>query len=125
MSIEPSDFDIQAALLRQGDQPQELLAYLSTKMASALPELTRVERSGFLGRGTVRKVEINLGNSRYALELQRGGLVAQRIKLVRGVEIAHEELQVPAWIAQLTTDLRNQAAQSETIARALRGLIFD
>ncbi len=125
MSLEPSDFDIQAALLRQRDDPQELLTYFATKMLAALPTLTTVERSGFLGRGPIRKVTVALATSRYTLELHRSNLSGQRAKIVRGVEIAHEDLPIPAWVAQLTEDLRREATQNDTVAQALRHLIFD
>ncbi|MCL5946483.1 MAG: hypothetical protein M1298_00465 [Chloroflexi bacterium] len=125
MSLEPSDFDIQAALLRQRDAPEELLIYFATKMLAVLPTLTTVEHSGFLGRGSARKVTIALANSRYILELRHGNLSGQRAKIVRGVEIAHEDLPVPVWVAQLTEELRREATQNDTVAQALRHLIFD
>lgn len=122
MSYEPSEFDLAAAIVRRAGDPNELLGYLATKFQAALPNQMRVERSGFLGRGPVRLVEVSLGDYRYVIEVQRNMLLARRAKTVRGVVISHEELTVDHWVSELTQELQALAEQSELYNDAIRRL---
>ena len=122
MSYEPSAFDLAAAVVRRSGDPVELLGYLAVKLQSALPNQTRIERGGFLGRGPVRLIDVALGDYRYTIEIQRNMLQTRRAKTVRGVEIAHEDLTVDHWVRELTTDLQALAEQSDMYGEAIRRL---
>jgi hypothetical protein len=114
-----------AGLEAGGDQDQMLasLDALAGRLAEALPEYTEVKRSGggLLGRGTrrVEGVKVDLGGTRYALELRDGTLVASCERQVGGVAADRFELGPAEWVQELEADLRSEAARDPDARRGL------
>jgi hypothetical protein len=125
MSYEPSSFDLAAAVVRRSADWKELLGYLATKLQSALPASTQIERAGMFGKGPVRRISIIIGTANYVIEEQRGHVAATRVKTVRGVALSHEELAVDHWVRQLTADLQRLAEESDVFGEAIRKLSLD
>lgn len=98
------------------------------RLEAALPGQTRVQRRSrkFLSREkVVRLVEVDAGESRYALEVDdRGGMEARRSAAVRGIVLKNDPLPLDEWIDQLARDLADQAAASEQDRRALERLLL-
>ena len=122
-SLDPSDFDVVAASLRSdSDDWQTYMAYLATKMTAALPMHTKVERKGLFKNGPPRKVAVTLGDHAYIVEEYRGSLSASRNRVVGGVEISHEPMDLTLWADQLVSDLRTLASRSADHRRAIEKL---
>lgn len=122
-SADPSDFDVLAASLRgDSDDWQTYMVYLATKMTAALPAHAKVERKGLFKNGPPRKVAVTLGDHTYVVEEQRGSLVASRNRVVGGVEISHEPMDLALWTDHLVNDLRKLASRSAEHRRAIEKL---
>ena len=127
MDEEPS-FDLAAAGLR-ADAPDLAagLESLARKLEEALPAETRVQRAPkrFLSRKkVVEAIEVRLGDSRYALRVDGGAVDAERHQEVRGVVIKRQELDLEAWLGELTAQLREHARTSERARVALERLLL-
>ncbi|HEX5308589.1 MAG TPA: hypothetical protein VFW38_05840 [Solirubrobacteraceae bacterium] len=122
------DFDLIAAGIRSdGSDLRISLEALAAKLETALPEQTRVERSGggMFARGPkrVRKLAVHVGDARYLLSTSGQGMEGTRTREVGGIAIKHEVLDPGAWVAALTEDLRAQAQQSAQTRSALERLL--
>jgi hypothetical protein len=121
------DFDLSAAGLRaDGSDLRISVEVLASKLESALPSQTRVERrgGGLLGRGEkrVRQLSVNLGDTSYELT------VAERIEGFRkrevgGIAIKREALDPGEWVGALAADLREEAERSAEARTALERLV--
>jgi hypothetical protein len=123
------DFDLVAASLRT--DAGDVRAYceaLAVRLEAALPTQTRVVRRSkrLLSREkVVRLIEVDAGESRYALELDdRGGVEARRSAAVRGIVLKNEPLPLDEWIDALARDLTEQARESEQGRIALERLLL-
>lgn len=120
-------FDLDAAELRLGGADvATAIEVLAVKLEAALPAATTVRRRsrGFLSREkVVQEIEVALGDWRYALESDGGGVEASRRQAVRGVVIRREQLDLDAWLAALSAELREQARTSEQARAALERLV--
>jgi len=127
MDEEPS-FDLAAAGLRaDGPDLAAGLESLARKLEEALPAETRVARAPkrFLSREkVVEAIEVRLGDWRYALRLDGGAVDAERHQEVRGVVIKRQELELEAWLGELTAQLREHARTSERARMALERLLL-
>ena len=122
-ATDPTDFDMLAASLRSNtEDSQTYLIYLATKMTSALPAHTRVDRKGLFKNGPPRKVTVTLGDYAYVVEEQGGGLTASRHHVVRGVEISRESTELDLWAEQLVRELARIAERSAAHRTALHKL---
>jgi hypothetical protein len=124
-----ADFDLVAASLRaDAGDTRGLAEALAVRLESALPMHTRVERRAkrFLSREkVVRRVEVDLGEARYALTLDdRGRAEAVRAHEVRGIVLKNEPLPIDAWLDALARDLTELAQASEEGRRALERLLI-
>lgn len=122
------DFDLSAAGLRaDGSDLRISLEALASKLESALPAQTQVERhgGGILGRGPkrVRRVRVTLGEDCYELAVEGERVEGVRERRVGGVSIKREALDPGSWVSSLTEDLRGQAAQSAQARAALERLL--
>ncbi len=70
----------------------------------------------------VEAIEVRLGDWRYALRVVDGRPDAAREQQVRGVVIKREPLEVGAWMAALTRELRAEAESSAEARAALERL---
>jgi hypothetical protein len=126
---EEADFDLSAAGLRaDGSDLRISVEVLASKLESALPGHTRVERhgGGLLGRGEkrVRRLEVDLGGCSYELSSSSGERVeCSRERKVGGISIKREPLDPDAWVAALTADLQVQAQRSTQAREALEKLV--
>lgn len=127
MSAEDS-FDLSAAGLRaDGEELRISLAVLAAKLEGALPQQTKVQRSGggLLGRGEkqVRSLEVTLGDCCYALGVKDGRLQGSRERRVGGIAIKREALDPGDWVTSLSEDLRVESQRSESAGHALKELL--
>jgi hypothetical protein len=123
MEITP-DFELLAASLRADSTDLAVFVpTLATKLCDALPEQVEVERSGFPGRRAVRRVEVFVGEHRYELRYERRQVRASRARVVRGIVLKTEELDLDVWIDALSRDLADEAGTSERSRLALERLL--
>jgi hypothetical protein len=120
-------FDLDAAGLRaDGADLASGIEVLAAKLEGALPSRTSVQRRArrLLSRDkVVEAIEVRLGDWRYALRVDGGRVEAAREQEVRGVVIKREPLELGAWMAALTAELRAEAATSAEARAALDRLV--
>jgi len=121
-------FDLAAAGLRgDGAELATSLEVLAAKLEGALPGRARVERGGggLLGRSPkrVRRVQVELGNCIYRLDIDGDRLEGSRERQVGGIAIKREPLGAEDWLAALTADLRAEAERSAEARAALERLL--
>jgi hypothetical protein len=120
-------FDLDAAGLR-ADGP-ELLAgieVLAHKLELSLPAATAVQRRSkrlFSKDRVVRSIEVRLGTTRYAVQVDGERVTADRAQEVRGIVIKREPLDIAAWVGALESELREQAVDSAEARAALDRLV--
>jgi hypothetical protein len=122
------DFDLSAAGLRaDGSDLRVSIEALASKLEAALPSQTRVQRAGggLLGRGQkqVRRLQVELGEVAYELNVARGRVEGTRERRVGGISIKRDPLDPNEWVSALTEELRAQAAQSADARAALERLL--
>jgi hypothetical protein len=109
-------FDLDAAGLRaDGTDVAAYVEVLARKLEEALPAETEVKRrsKGLLSREKlVESIEVTLGDTCYTLRRRGSGVDAARARVVRGVVIKREPVELPEWVGGLTTELRELAAGS-------------
>ena len=123
----PADsFDLDASTLRaDGADVAVFVEVLAAKLEAALPAETEVRRraKGFLSREkAVEAIEVTLGDQRYRLRRDRA-VTATREQEVRGVVIKRQPLELDAWVAALTAQLRELAADNAAARAALERLV--
>ena len=118
-------FDVLAASLRADARDlATFLEVLAGKLAEALPGGVSVDREGgLLGRRRVRRVVVDLGEHRYELARDGGGLSGRHHHQVRGITLKTEQLAVEDWIDALSRHLARLAAESERGRIALERLL--
>jgi hypothetical protein len=116
---------VSAALAKSyAEDEREFLAVLGSLMESAFGTETRVDRRGFFGGGAIQRIVIPLGDYTYVIEDPgRGPLSAARKRVVRGVALKSEEMQVPEWIDALGAAIEARATTSQRARDALAKLI--
>lgn len=122
------DFDLQAALLRSDGQDLESsVEVLASKLEEALPDRTKVTRSGggLLGKGRkrVREVLVVLGDTSYRLDVDGPRIEGFRQREVGGIAIKKETLDARSWIDALASGLRAEAERSADLRNALELLL--
>lgn len=119
-----ADFDLVAASLRADtDDLRIFVAALATKLAESFPGRCRVQRAGFLGKGDVRRIEIDLGEARYELTHDKGEVATSRSSVVRGISLKSDRLPLDEWIDSLAATLVAEAGSSERGRIALQRLL--
>lgn len=99
------------------------VAALGTKLAGALPERVQVRRSGLFGNGPITGMVADLGDWRYALRLDHGKPLAERVHIVRGIALKTEQVPLDTWIDGLSASLTTFAATSARERAALQRLL--
>ena len=91
----------------------------------ALPDETQVERRGGLfSEKRISAVCVHLGDYQYCLEIQaRGGVSATRTKVVRGIKLKTEPMEVEGWLNSVSDALGRFAESSQQTRDALWNLI--
>ncbi|MGH7641857.1 MAG: hypothetical protein ACRENX_02385 [Candidatus Dormibacteria bacterium] len=121
------DFDRLAAALRadSGDL-STFLEVVAEKFEVALPGRTKVERDGggMLRRHRqVKRVSLELGDLRFELARSGGAVAAQCTKVVRGIALKTEILNLDSWLLELARALSAQAGASSQDRVALERLL--
>jgi hypothetical protein len=120
-------FDLDASTLRAGSADLSVyVEVLARKLEDALPTETDVRRrsKGFLSREkVVETIEIALGDQRYVLQRDGGGVTTSRAQEVRGVVIKRQPLELDAWLDALAGQLRELAAGSAAARAAFERLM--
>jgi hypothetical protein len=125
--VEPQRFDLAAGLLRADSSDARTLAEaLATKLATALPDQTTVRRksSGLLSREKrLERLEVRLGDETFSLSLTGHSAEASRAKVVHGIVIKREALDLEHWLGALDEALAAEAQRSETARLALERML--
>lgn len=117
-------FELLAAALRADTADLGAwVAALGTKLAGALPERVQVRHGGLFGNGPITGIVADLGEWRYALQVQHGRPVAERVHVVRGIALKTEHVPLDAWIDGLSRSLSEIAATSARERAALQRLL--
>ena len=122
---DPPDIDLVAAALRADASDLRIyVEHLARKLEQSFPGLCRVRRAGILGKGPVRTIAVDLGESRYELEHRDGSVTARHASVVRGISLKSEELGLDQWIDSLAREVMTEAAASERGRLALENLLI-
>lgn len=119
-------FDLVAASIRADARDlATFLEALAYKLGEALPGAVAVEREGGLFRRQhrVRRLHISLGDRSYELERAAAGLRCQIAHSVRGITVKSEEIELDAWIDDLSRRLAEHAVESSRARLALERLL--
>lgn len=118
------DFDLLAASLRaDANDLRVFLEVLAAKLEASFPERTSVERGGLFGKKRVRGLSVELGDCRYELEHDDGRIQVRRSTVVRGISLHSDELELDAWIDDLSQRLVEEAGRSERGRAAIERLL--
>jgi hypothetical protein len=120
-------FELFSASLRasSGDL-KTFVEVLAFKLEQALPGRVTVERRAvkrFSKEKRVARIEVALGDNRYAAVVHDGSLETRCAKAVRGVVLKTELLPLDAWLGALGRDLAVEAEASEQSRLALEQLL--
>jgi hypothetical protein len=123
------DVELLAAALRQDTADLDVYAkVLSVNLVESLPAgSVTVERKRSMGdrmagrEGAVVSLEVALGGDmRLGLRMDRGRVVAEVSKEVRGVVLSRNQVDLDEWIAALAKGLAESAASSARAREALQ-----
>ena len=121
---EAADFDLVAASLRaDADDLRVFVEALSRKLEQLFPGRCRVQRAGLFGKGSVRQVSVEVGDSRHELSHDDGTVSARRSSVVRGITLKTEQLVLDEWIDSLAAQVVAEADRSERGRLALQKLL--
>jgi hypothetical protein len=93
------------------------------KLEQVLPGQVEIQRGGLFGRGAPEAVTVTLGDRVYEAERERRRVVCRKRTVVRGIALKSEDLDVGAWIDELSAGLVDEAARSAQARAALDGLL--
>jgi hypothetical protein len=120
------DFDLSAAGLRaDGAELETVVEVLATKLESSLPGRTQVRRRGrrpLSREKRVSEIEVNLA-SRFCLEGTGGRFTCWRQKIVGGISIKREALELGDWLRALTEELDATSGESARARAELERLL--
>ena len=119
-----ADFDLVAASLRaDADDLRVFVEALTKKLEQSFPGRCRVRRAGLLGKGSVRQIRVELGDSRYELTNNGGTISTRRSSVVRGISLKSDDLGLDDWIDSLAAQVVAEAGRSERGRLALEKLL--
>ena len=112
------------ARLYKTDQARFIEEFAQT-LERALPDETLVERRGGLfSEKRITAVRVHLGDYLYSLEAPgRGGVAAARTKVVRGIKLKTEPMDVDGWLNAVSDALGRFAESSQQARDALWNLV--
>ncbi len=121
------DIDLVAAALRADLQDnRSFLEALAVRLEGALPGIARVQRkrAGMLSRDkVVQRIEVTLGDDRFACAAAPHGVTAERVHVVRGIALKRETVPVERWIEELAAALSTHAGALAADHAALQRLL--
>lgn len=115
------DFDTQAAWLRRfrSDAESNLNA-LTLRLKEALPDQVTVHESRSFFRGAkITGVTVELGDSRYHLEIAGGHLKASVAMVVRGITLSTKPIDPAEWFARLAVETQAATEQAKALSQSL------
>jgi hypothetical protein len=127
-SEENLDLSLPAAALR-ADQGELAVSVevLASSLEQALPGLATVERhkvGGFRSkRREVQRIALALGDEQFELRATPQGVQCTRHKVVRGITLSREQLELAAWLAEVLDGVNRSAQISERNRIALQELL--
>ena len=116
------DFDTQAAWLRRFTSDSESsLRTFALRLREAMPDLVRIQESRGLFQRSARitAVEIELGDSRYKLELAGSRLKASIALVVRGIALNTRTVDPAEWFVQLVEETRKASDHARSLSQSL------
>jgi hypothetical protein len=111
-----------------GPDPGALIERAAVRLAAAFPAIATVRRGGFLGRGPVEEVALDVPRRddllRYALARTRHGIEATVTRYLRGIKNKTLAVDVAEWTRGLIDDLgayvERERGARETLTRLFR-----
>jgi regulator of protease activity HflC (stomatin/prohibitin superfamily) len=121
------EVELLAAALRRDSSDLNLYAkVLSVNLVDSLPPgAVRVERKRTVadrmaGReGSVSELEVALGEQRLALKMDRGRILAEVCKEVRGIVLSRRQVGLDEWVDALAQALAEAAASNARAREAI------
>jgi hypothetical protein len=116
------DFDKQTAWLRRfKEDAQSNLRAFALRLKEAMPELVTIQetRGFFSSSGKITGVSVELGESRYSLELGDGRLKAKIAMVVRGIALNTKSIDPAEWFARLAQETKKATEQAQALSRSL------
>jgi len=125
---EPLQMEMLAASLRaDSTDVKAFLEALASKLSGSLPNQTMVTRhSGLFSREhPVKEITVTLGKYQYRISRERQGpVMTQRAKVVRGIVLKTDQIQMEEWIEDLATALAQVAANNAQARSALERFLL-
>jgi hypothetical protein len=119
---------VSAGLLREFTGDREVfLRLLVQGLEETVPQRVDVDRAGgWFGRErTIRRIQVDLDDYRYQLEVGKGGaLSAGRTRVVRGIALKTEEMGVEEWLRDLSQTLVEYARTHREALDALKRRVW-
>ncbi len=116
------DFDMQAAWLRRfsADAEGNLRAF-AMRLKEAMPERVQVdERKGFFSsRAKIVGVTVELGESRYILQLVNGRLQASIALVVRDIALSTKRVEPVDWFAKLAEETKKASEHAKSLSQSI------
>ena len=116
------DFDMQAAWLRRftADAEGNLRAF-ALRLKEVMPERVQVdERKGFFSsRGKIVGVTVELGESRYILQLVNGRLQASIALVVRDIALNTKRVEPVEWFAKLAEETKKASEHAKSLSQSI------
>jgi hypothetical protein len=112
---QPLEMELLAASLRADSTDlKAFMEALATKLQGSLPNQTTVQRQSglFAKEHPVKEIAVTLGDYQYRIKRERGPLLAERVKVVRGIVLKTEQIPLEQWIDELAAALAQEAANS-------------
>lgn len=120
-------FDLSAAAWRR-DIKDELafVEALATRFEHALPGQTTVERTRglFVKNPRVHKLEMSFKDNSYLLEFTRQGIQTARAKVVRGIRLKTEGMNIQDWLEALSEEVTAMALEQDTVRDAVERFLM-
>lgn len=116
------DFDMQAAWLRRftADAEGNLRAF-ALRLKEAMPERVQVDelKGFFSSRGKIVGVTVELGESRYILQLVNGRLQASIALVVRDITLNTKRVEPVDWFAKLAEETKKASEHAKSLSQSI------
>lgn len=118
----PDNFDLNAAWFRkaQGDLKAFMEAF-AVRLQGAVPGRVAVQREkdGFFSKTShATRITVDAHDHVYVIGLNKNQLTTHRSKVVHGVTLSTQQMDVPAWLAELHNDIQllaEHAGNAQTV----------
>ena len=117
-----ADFDMQAAWLRRfrSDAESNLKAF-APRLKEAMPDQVTVHesRSFFSRTARITGVSVDIGETRYTLEIAGGHLNASIAMVVRGITLNTKSVDPAEWFARLARETKAATEHAKALSQSL------